>query len=73
MIKTVRRRPRFSSPSSAKRGIVYLPRPFIGIKIKVMTESQYKFLMASIKRLKTKMAIIKRISRHEYTGTRFRD
>lgn len=72
MMKRVRRRPLHNTRLGPRKGVIYLPRAFIGTNVKVMTKGQYKFLLVTVKRLKGKLANIKRITYHEYTGTRLR-
>lgn len=65
MLKTVRKRPTHNTHFGARKGVIYLPRAFIGTMIKVMTEGQYKRQMATIKSLKHKINIIRELTRYE--------
>ena len=68
MIKRVRRRPKHTAASAAKRGVVYLPRPFIGTMVKVLTKGQYKTLLVTIKQLRRKVYAIRKVV-YEYSRT----
>ncbi len=69
MIKKVRKRPTHNLASSSKKGVVYLPPEFIGSMVRVLTEFQYKTLMTQKKRLQSKIARIKDMTRHEYVSS----
>ena len=66
MIKKVRRRAKHTSKASAKRGVVYLPRPFIGTMVHILTDGQYTSMITTIKQLKRKVFAIRKVV-YEYS------
>lgn len=68
MKKRVRCRPKHNSANQAKKGVVYLPKEWVGTVIHVLPESQYKTLMKTIKRLKVKITRVRKVI-HEYSST----
>lgn len=68
MKKRVRRRAKHTSKNCALKGVIYLPKPFIGSVVKVLTLGQYKSLLLTVKHLKCKVAAIRRVV-YEYSRT----
>lgn len=68
MIKKVRRRAKHTSKVSAKKGVVYLPKAFIGHMVHILTESQYNQMLITIKQLKRKVYAVRKVV-YEYSRT----
>lgn len=68
MLKTVRKRPIHNTHFGARKGVIYLPKSWIGTMIKVMPESQYKALRTKIKQLKAKVYKVRKVV-YEYSSS----
>ena len=68
MLKKVRRRPRHNTALSVKCGVVYLKQEFIGTRVIVLPESQYRQMKRKLKNLRQKITKIKALINYEYTS-----
>lgn len=69
MLKKVRKRPKHNTSLKRPKGVIYLPRPWIGTNVQILTEGQYNRLITSVKQLKRKIARIRGLIYHEYSRT----
>lgn len=68
MKKKVRKRAKHTSKNCALKGVVYLPKPFIGTLVHILTDGQYIALKTTIKQLKRKVYAIRKVV-YEYSRT----